>query len=338
MPTTKIFKIVGDAKADAQSIFEAAKLIQQGGLVAFPTETVYGLGANAFSPQAVNKIFAAKQRPAWDPVIAHTYSLEALKQLISTPPAFFSKLEQFIPGPLTILLDQKDAISQLVTASAGKISLRVPANSIAQQFIQAAGLPIAAPSANLFSRPSPTTAAHVLEDLEGKIDGIIDAGPTEVGVESTVLDLTTNPPTILRPGGITREQLETALGLPVEFTTSQADTQLQAASPGLSLVHYSPRAQIVLVTDESALNKALTDYKDQNRGVMLPKTWQITDVKAEVYEWGDWNNPAELAHNLFAGLRELDRRQVAVIICPIPQGNGLAITLRDRLHRASAQS
>jgi L-threonylcarbamoyladenylate synthase len=334
---TLILKITVDT-SDVEKIASAAELIRNGNLVAFPTETVYGLGANAFDRVAVEKIFAAKERPFWDPVISHLDSVESLRSLVLNPPEYFDKLvRSFMPGPLTILMNQQDVDGRFATASGGKISLRVPSHPIAQAFIKASGVPIAAPSANLFGRPSPTAAQHVLEDLDGRINAVIDAGTTTVGVESTVLDLTTSPPTILRPGGVTKEELEYVIGpVNVEMGVAKSDSGEGLSSPGMAMQHYSPNAKIILVDGQNALERACKKYTTQKIGVLLPNGWQ-SPPQAEIFLWGNWNDSAELAHNLFKGFRELDHKQVRIIVCPVPSAKGLGSAIRDRLIRAAAE-
>src|SRR5437762_3519208 len=204
----------GEADENHPAIARAAEIIQRGGLVAMPTETVYGLAANALDPAAVERVFAAKLRPSWDPLIVHIASREMLSLVASEVPQKIEHLsERFWPGPLTLLLRRSAKIPAIVTAGRPNVAVRMPAHPVAQSLIRAAGVQLAAPSANLFGRTSPTSAEHVLHDLDGRIDAVLDAGGTDVGVESTVLDALRDPPLLLRPGGVTREQLEAVLGL-----------------------------------------------------------------------------------------------------------------------------
>ncbi len=229
----------------------AAAILCAGGLVALPTETVYGLGANALDRAAVERIFAAKSRPAWDPIIVHVASLEMLDGLVEqVPPAAKQLMEHFWPGPLTLLLPRSPAVPDCVTAGRPLVGVRMPAHPVALELIRRAGVPVAAPSANRFGHISPTTAAHVLDDLDGKINAVLDAGPTLRGVESTVLDPATVPMTIYRPGAVTAEQIRAVAG-PVEIfrdMDSQPETPAQALpSPGVGIRHYAPRARLVLL-------------------------------------------------------------------------------------------
>jgi L-threonylcarbamoyladenylate synthase len=233
---------------DRDSIEQAAGIIRAGGLVAFPTETVHGLCGNALDQVAVTKIFIAKERPAWDPLIVHVSSREMLESVIAKPPAQFDSLfAAFMPGPLTVVLPKKATVPDAVTAARKTVAVRFPAHPVAQQLIAATGLPIAAPSANRFGRVSPTTAEHALADLDGRIDAVLDGGRCSIGVESTVLDLTGAVPSILRQGAATREQLRLALGEIASAdpaALSRPDEGLP--SPGLMLRHYAPQTKLVL--------------------------------------------------------------------------------------------
>ena len=240
--------------AEAQSALDrAAGIIRAGGLVAFPTETVYGLGANALDAVAVSRIFAAKQRPSWDPVIVHVAGAVAanpmVERLVTEVPESARKLiAAFWPGPLTLLLPRAAVVPDSVTAGRPLVGVRMPAHPVAVELIRRAGVPIAAPSANTFSRTSPTTAAHVLEDLDGRIDAILDGGPTPHGVESTVLDPCQSPMVIYRPGAITAEQIREAAGAVKLFGAERTPGVPEALpSPGVGLRHYAPRARLVLI-------------------------------------------------------------------------------------------
>jgi L-threonylcarbamoyladenylate synthase len=323
----------------------AAGLLRAGGLVAFATETVYGLGANALSAEAVTGIFVAKQRPSWDPLIVHLASAEQLSLVARVPavlaPRVAALAEAFWPGPLTLLLPRTEAVPDAITAGRELVGVRVPAHPAARALLAAVGLPIAAPSANLFGHTSPTTAAHVLADLDGRIDAVLDAGPTSIGVESTVLDPTQTPMVLYRPGAVTVEQLSAVTGVAVEVFVPAADREtVQPASlpsPGVGIRHYAPRARLVLVAGSTnALLAAVhaADVPGASVGVLLPEDWEL-QVDAVVERWGRWNDPEALAAGLFAGLRALDDRGVAVILCPLPEAGGLADAIRDRLQKAA---
>jgi L-threonylcarbamoyladenylate synthase len=319
--------------ADPKAVVRAAEILRSGGLVAFPTETVYGLGANALDVDAVRRIFIAKDRPAWDPVIVHLASREMVAQVAAVLPANFETLANtFMPGPLTLLLRKTPQVPSEVTAGRGLVGIRIPAHPVAQSLIAAAGVPIAAPSANRFGKTSPTTAAHVLADLDGRIDAVLDAGATTLGVESTVLDLTTAPPTILRQGGVTREQLEQVIGRVQLFAPAGTeDFRSGLPSPGLGLRHYAPRAKVVAVEGTPAALAAAAN-KHQRPGLMLPTGWQISGV---AFDWGYWGDWSTLAARLYAGLRWLDEQNVETIIAPLPADEGLGSAIRDRLQKAA---
>jgi len=335
------------------AIAQAAQILRSGGLVALPTETVYGLGANALDPVAVARIFAAKQRPSWDPIIVHIAGpilnnpmLEPL--LAECPPVVYGLIEAFWPGPLTLLLPRSAAVPDIVTASRPLVGIRMPAHPVAFEVIRRAGVPVAAPSANVFSHISPTTAAHVLEDLDGKINAIIDAGPTQHGVESTVLDPTQSPMMIYRPGAVTAQQIRDVAGPVVYYEESmlpETDAPEALPSPGVGLRHYAPRARLILV--ESTLEELPARLADAARqhakgrlGVMLPaelapKEFEPPLRGAAEFAWGHWSALEELAERLYAGLRALDAEGCTVILCPVPQGEGVGVAIRDRLGKAA---
>lgn len=312
---------------------EAAAIIKRGGLVAFPTETVYGLGANALDRDAVLKIFEAKQRPAWDPIIVHASDLGMVRSLVREWPAKAEALAaKFIPGPLTLLLPKRDIIPNECTAGRDKVGVRIPANPVALALITAAGVPIAAPSANRFGSTSPTRAAHVLRDLDGRIDAVLDGGECSVGVESTVLDPSLDPPVIYRPGGISRERIEAVIG-PVKLAEKNLSADKppeRLESPGLGIRHYAPRAKVVLVESEEEMTRA---SHGERVGVMLPDGWD--GGSAVVYQWGPINQPETLARRLYFGLRWLDEQGVNKIVCPLPAAAGLGLAVRDRLLKAA---
>lgn len=334
--------------ADQADVERAAELLRAGRLVAFPTETVYGLGANAFSAEAVAGIFAAKQRPAWDPLIVHVPGVGDIDRIARIPDELRRCVEQlaaaFWPGPLTMLLPRSEAVPDAVTAGRPLVGIRVPSHPAAQALLHAAGLPIAAPSANRFGHTSPTTADHVLADLGGRIDAVLDAGPTHVGIESTVIDVTHTPIVQYRPGAITPHQIETTCGIPVDVyapPASQKNVSEPEAlpSPGVGIRHYAPRARVLLVEGSSAslqrkLAAALAEEK--NAGVLLPIGWPAPQ-NAVVQPWATWEQPERLAATLFAGLRALDARGVDNIFVPLPPPGGMYDAIRDRLLKAARE-
>ncbi|MGA8041448.1 MAG: L-threonylcarbamoyladenylate synthase [Terracidiphilus sp.] len=338
-----------ESAAARGALAQAAQILRRGGLVALPTETVYGLGANALDPAAVARIFAAKQRPAWDPVIVHIAGAVAdnpmLLDLVTEIPEPARKLiAAFWPGPLTLLLPRSAAVPDAVTAGRPLVGIRMPAHPVAFALIREAGVPIAAPSANLFGHISPTTAQHVLDDLDGRIDAILDAGPTEHGVESTVLDPSQSPMVLYRPGAITASQIRAVAG-PVELFQPAGpltETPREALpSPGVGLRHYAPRAHLVLVEDSfealpAALARTAAQYAGQRIGILLPDELAAqAPPAAHIFPWGRWSAPEELASRLYAGLRALDATGCDVILCPLPPATGLGAAIRDRLRKAA---
>jgi L-threonylcarbamoyladenylate synthase len=319
----------------------AAELLRGGGLVAFATETVYGLGADALNPAAVAKIFAAKQRPAWDPLIVHIASYEMLSRVVTQiSPQARSLMRAFWPGPLTLLLPRTAAVQDAVTAGRPLVGVRWPQHPVAQALILAADCPVAAPSANLFSHVSPTTAQHVLADLNGRIDMLLDSGPTTLGLESAVVDPNTIPPTLYRPGTITTGQMEAIVGPvqlyrpPVALEPVALEKMQAQPSPGGDIRHYAPRAQVLLVESEAAMQQTIALSSEKKIGVLLPQPWSAPE-SAVVFVWGDWNNPAQLAANLYAGLRTLDEQGCDRIVCPVPAASPENQALRDRLYKSA---
>jgi L-threonylcarbamoyladenylate synthase len=322
-----------------EDIARAAEILRSGGTVAFPTETVYGLGANALDANAVAAIFAAKQRPDWDPIIVHVSNRAMLDQVAIVSEQAERLIAAFWPGPLTLLLPRTSQVPDNVTAGRPLAGIRMPAHPIALALIEAAGLPIAAPSANRFGRTSPTTAQHVLEDLDHRIDAVLNGGPTTVGVESTVLDPNQSPIILYRPGAITAAMLEPIAGPVTLYQPPQqpAAEPQSLPSPGTGIRHYAPRARLVLVNTESELNNRLVQLiaDKEKAGVMLPQNWTIHHRHVEVFRWNSFDDNTALAHTLFAGLRDLDSRGVTVILCPLPADAGLGHAIRDRLEKAA---
>ena len=319
------------------SLATAAELLRRGGLVAMPTETVYGLAANAFDAEAVERIFVAKQRPHWDPLIVHV-SDESMLQSVAAEISETARalMQAFWPGPLTLLLPRRQEVPPAVTAGRDLVGVRMPAHPVALALIGAAGTPLAAPSANRFGHISPTTAQHVLSDLGGRIDAVLDAGPCSVGVESTVLDPSTL--TLYREGGVSREQIERIAGAPVTIYHPLAAQTLPASlpSPGVGIRHYAPLARLVLVDREDDLRARLAEVPGQV-GVMLPRGWSVPDTASNVFAWERWDDAPGLARTLYKGLRSLDALGVGVIVCPVPPAGELPMVqaVRDRLLKAA---
>jgi L-threonylcarbamoyladenylate synthase len=339
------------------SISRAADCLRAGGLVAFPTETVYGLGVHALDPAAVRRAFVAKGRPAYDPLIVHLLSWEDVEdllgdELLTGPYSRARRLAAcFWPGPLTLVLPRGRHVPRDVTAGLDTVAIRVPAHPVARALLDAAAIPIAAPSANLFSRPSPTRAQHVMQDLDGRIDLVIDGGATSVGVESTVLDLTRDVPTILRPGAVTREMLAQYLPMvqevsPVAPRSSErtAPPPEAMASPGMLPKHYSPRAPLTLYEGPHALERMVGVVREsvqsgQLVGVAVPRehAHRFHGLPLRVAELGAAGDLGAIAARLYAAFRELDASGVEAIFAVDVEGTGgLAVAVRDRLRRAAA--
>ncbi len=324
----------------------AAALLRAGGSVAFPTETVYGLGTDARSPAAVAKIFTAKGRPAWDPLIVHLAGLEQLEDVVQIGSDLRERVDRlakaFWPGPLTMLLPRTRVIPDEVTAGRSLVGVRVPAHPAAQALLRAAQLPIAAPSANRFGHISPTTAKHVLDDLHGRIDAVLDGGACAVGVESTVLDPTQTPMVVYRAGAVTVDRIGAVAGVAVtRFSEgNEAVGDVSALpSPGVGMRHYAPDARLLLsgptVADLREM-VACADAGSGGLGVLLPTDWDFGGRGNVVCEpWGCWVDPESLAAGLFSGLRALEGRGVGMIVCPFPEPGGLREALRDRLRKAA---
>jgi len=341
---THVLRVDPDQPA-AEAIGRAAEVIRRGGLVAFPTETVYGLGADALNPDAVARIFSAKGRPAHDPLIVHVAEAADLSRVARAVPEMAQRLAaHFWPGPLTLVLPRADIVPLIVTAGGPTVAVRCPAHPVALALIRAAATPIAAPSANRFGEPSPTTAQHVLDDLAGRFDLLLDGGPTAVGVESTVLDLTRDPPTILRPGGVTREALEVELGR-VATLEREAREAGALASPGLLDRHYAPRAELWLFTGPrervlAAMRQYAREAAQVGRRVAALVADEdlaaLADAPLTLQSVGPAADLALVARNLFAALRNLDMQGVDVILARDFGRRGLGLAVHDRLTRAAA--
>lgn len=332
----------------ADGIERGAAILRRGGLVAFPTETVYGLGADALNAAAVRRIFEAKGRPAEDPVIVHIHDFHALAALaVDVPFSVTALASRFWPGPLTMVLRRSRAVPSEVTAGLDTVAIRVPAHPVARALIAAAGIPVAAPSANLFSRPSPTRAAHVLEDLDDRIDLLIDGGPTTVGVESTVLDLSGPVPAILRPGAVTMEMIRSLLPNVTLRSTSVPEAGIAMKSPGLLSRHYSPRAEMTLYEGPtpSVLERIIEDATDsitkaRRVGILVADEDDPGRYPAavRVMRLGHETDHETLAANLYNALRTLDAEGVDVILArTFADESGLATAIHDRLRRAASR-
>ncbi len=328
--------------ATPENIRRAAEMLRAGGLVAFPTETVYGLGANALDENAVAGIFAAKGRPAADPLIVHLHGVAQLAGVTrAVPPIALRLAEVFWPGPLTLILPKSPAVPALVTSGLETVAVRIPDHPLALALLEAADLPVAAPSANRFGRTSPTTAQHVWHDLHGRIDLILDGGPTPIGVESTVLDVTASPPRILRPGGIAPEMLEPVIG-PVQVSGQTERLQAGLPSPGLLEKHYAPQAEMVLFTGRKARQALMAYLREQSAagrkvGVLAvdQEAEEAQRAGAVVYRLG--GALPSVARRIYAGMRWLDGQGVDLILCRDFGQEGLGLAIHDRLTRAATR-
>lgn len=343
---------VDPARPDPAAIEEAAAALKDGKLVAFPTETVYGLGAHALNPSAVQKIFEAKGRPATDPLIVHIAHIGQVGQCaMGMPPAARKLALTFWAGPLTLVLRKKPEVPSLVTAGLDTVALRVPAHRVARALMETAGIPIAAPSANRFSRPSPTTAQHVLADLDGKVDLILDGGPTDIGLESTIVDFTVDPPVLRRPGGITLEQIQEHLPDVVAQSAASDGTSPQVA-PGQLIRHYAPSATMTVYEGDAgavvariAADTRTAVAQGDRVGILAPEedlaalAPLLAPVAArgrvEVQPIGSRADLDRSARELFGSIRTLDATGVSLILASSPGREGLARAIHDRLTRAA---
>lgn len=317
----------------------AAKYIAGGQLVAIPTETVYGLGANGLDPTAVAKIFQAKGRPQDNPLILHISNPKELNALChSIPDTAWRLAEAFWPGPLTMVLPAKDLIPKCTTAGLPTVAVRCPDNAITRQIIALSGVPIAAPSANLSGKPSTTTAAHVYHDHAGKLPLIVDGGPCQVGVESTIVDLTETPPRLLRPGGITPEQLKDVLGeLTVDkAVTAQIDHDAVVKAPGMKYRHYAPQCKVVIVggSRQAAANYIRSHITSDDRVLCFEEELSLYEG-CNPLSYGKEADVNTLSAGLFAALRELDTPEVHTVYARCPQGGGVAYAVQNRLKKAA---
>lgn len=315
-------------------ISEASEIIQNGGLVAFPTETVYGLGANAFNPEAIAKIFKLKNRPADNPLIVHISSLDMLPQLVNKISDINQKLiDNFWPGPLAIVFPKSQLVPDIVTAGLETVVIRFPSNTISQQFIAKCGVPLAAPSVNPSGKPSSTNPQHIRDYFTNKIF-VLDGEPSKIGLESTVINALEPTPVILRLGAITQEQIEEVLGVKVNIAQKKAEVQ----SPGMKYRHYAPEAKLELVPLEENILDKIELYISQGKQVGALVSSEIYNTLPNtviVFDLGSRENYQNISSNLYAGLHYFDSQKVDIIIAESFQNKGLGIAIMDRLNRAS---
>ena len=323
----------------AADVERAAAILARGGLLGIPTETVYGLGANGLDPEAVAHIFEAKGRPQDNPLILHVPSAEWLARYCADiPAAAYTLAERFWPGPLTMILRRKPVVPDAVTAGLDTVGMRCPAHPVCRAIIAAAGVPVAAPSGNTSGRPSPTNMADMLEDMDGKIDGIVDGGPCAVGVESTIIDLTAEPPRLLRPGGVTLEELRDALG---EVAVDPAVTRLMGAgehprAPGMKYRHYAPKAPVTVVKGDAAATAAyIRDHLGEGEGVVCFDEYAGLYAGHTVEKLGPAADKAAQARNVFDALRAFDGTDVTAIWSQCPDEGGIGLAISNRLNKAA---
>jgi L-threonylcarbamoyladenylate synthase len=339
---------------DLRQLMSAAELLRAGEIVAFPTETVYGLGADALNRSAVAKIFAAKGRPPDNPLIVHIYEMDQLKDLVEYIPPMVDRLcRVFWPGPLTILFKKKSIIPDIVTASLSTVAIRMPKHPVARALLQVSGLPIAAPSANLSGKPSPTNAGHVITDFDGQIPLILDGGSTEVGLESTVIDVEHDPPLILRPGGITLEDLRPYLPQIRPFNPHQDGKMEQSPpTPGLKYRHYSPQARLVLYVGSipwmaTQIKTATQDALKSGKKVGILRltaanSYLAYENSAKIISLGESSSIGgsiyqKIARGLFDALREFDQSQCDLILAESVGEDAEGMAIMNRLRKAASE-
>lgn len=342
---TKMVKIQDTAEIRDEELAEAAQILRDGGLVAFPTETVYGLGANALNEEAAKKIYAAKGRPSDNPLIAHISCMEELEPLVKEIPEAGRKLaEAYWPGPLTMIFPKSSIVPYGTTGGLETVAVRMPSDPVANRLIHLAKVPVAAPSANTSGRPSPTTAQHVWQDMNGRIEMILDGGPVGIGVESTIVDVSGEVPTLLRPGAVTMEMLEKTVGhVEIDPAIQGPPTaDFHPKAPGMKYRHYAPHAQMTLVEGEAEavankINELVKEGLEQNQrvGVICTDESRSSYSDGLVRSVGERAKEETIAHNLFAVLREFDDLDVDVIYSESFSKDHLGQAIMNRLTKAA---
>lgn len=336
--------IIKDINTDIRFIEEAGKVIRNGGTVAFPTETVYGLGANALDDEAVRKIFIAKGRPQDNPLIIHV-STKEISELVKDVPEVAQKIiDKFWPGPLTVILEKKDIIPNVTSANLNTIGIRMPNSEIALKLIELAKRPIAAPSANISGRPSPTEVERCVEDLNGRVDYIIGGESSDIGVESTIVDCTVNPPLVLRPGGITLEMLK-EINPEIELDKalkSKPNDDFKPKAPGMKYKHYAPNAHLKIIKGKNEktieiINEIVENYIEKGNDIAILTTNENLNKfnNGKVISLGSENDLKEIAKNLFEALRKCDDLGVQYILCQGFEENGVGLAIMNRLNKAA---
>jgi L-threonylcarbamoyladenylate synthase len=318
----------------ANQIKTAASILQAGGLVVFPTETVYGLGANGLDPLAVAKIFSAKGRPSDNPLILHIHDESQLDSLVTTiPDAAKVLMKAFWPGALTFIFHASSKVPIEVTGGLSTVAIRLPQHPVALALLQEVQLPLAAPSANRSGRPSSTTLDHVMTDLDGRVDAILDGGGTLIGMESTVLDTTTTPFTILRPGAVTKGMIEVVLGHSIDVSTQKSGTP---KSPGTKYSHYQPAGELLWYY--GSLDAIQTQLANTQSVIIAPKEWATSFDGARVVVLGSLADPSSIRKEFYAMLREMDEQRVQRMVLVTPDKSMLEEDLVDRFEKASSTS
>lgn len=324
---------------DSKDITEVASILKNGGVVAIPTETVYGLAGNALRGECVKKIYEAKGRPSDNPLIVHISDISQWAPLVTHIPESASALaEKFWPGPLTIILPKSDIIPKEISGGLDTVAVRMPSDEIARAIISSCGFPLAAPSANTSGKPSPTCASHVTEDLEGKIDAIVDSGECSVGIESTVITLATDVPRLLRPGGITPEMLTEVLG-EIEIDDAvynKLHEGAEAASPGMKYKHYSPDAKVLIVKGTFDSYKKYIEDTAEEGDVALCFEEEVKDLNIKCITYGRKDDPSSQAKNIFDALRRVDEEKASTVYARFPENEGIGLAVFNRLVRAAA--
>ena len=335
---TRYFTITDPARESA-AVEQAADILRRGGLLAIPTETVYGLGADGLNADAVRHIFEAKGRPQDNPLILHIPDASWLARYCKDVPETAYRLAgRFWPGPLTMILPKADCVPLVTTGGLDTVGMRCPDHAVTRAIIAASGVPVAAPSANTSGRPSCTTAAHVREDMDGRIDGVVDGGPCRVGVESTIIDLTCTPPRLLRPGGLPLEELERVLGT---VLVDKCITQLMTdgerpRAPGMKYRHYAPKAPVTVVTGDPAASAAyIRAHLPAGAGVICFTEYKDLFPGRSIHDLGSAHDKAEQARRVFDALREFDHETVTEIYAQCPDTAGLGLAVSNRLKKAA---
>ncbi|QXE03471.1 L-threonylcarbamoyladenylate synthase [Terribacillus sp. DMT04] len=330
---------VSEQSFDKQAMSEAAALLKQGEAVAFPTETVYGLGADATNEQAVRKIFEAKGRPSDNPLIVHVANINQLENLVEeVPDVAYKLLEAFSPGPLTLILKSKGTVAPNVSAGLDSIGIRIPSHPVGLRLLEEAAIPIAAPSANISGRPSPTKAAHVVHDLNGRIAGIMDGGPTGIGLESTVLDCTEAVPVILRPGGVTAEAIQKVIGTVMIDPGLAGEQKEKPKAPGMKYTHYAPEAPLYLVKENMQQQADKLTEAGEKVGIIATEELAATLDSERVQVCGTSKDLATVAEHLYDALRHFKKSDVSVILCESFPKQDVGAAIMNRLEKAATGS